>query len=373
MYTDNPDAWNPSFDDGAEAPLIAAEPVEAREDDTTSSICISIPENYTPDTPHSHDVEQCLGGRGHGQGLPAYSCGCYIRTKVDPGLVLIDLREQYHEPERLEQDINNWITQVEGHSGIGSLKRKKPKSKSTFELGDITTPHGFGQNLTNVERAKLMPALETPKRRKLGKAFELTQTRETLVVDVVKHIEAAIDRQTEVLSKICRVLESSTKQKSGGQFGFMTNCQTDRMMTHPLWIVHDQLPNRSNVCVLAVMVPLHEVTSAPQYNYSHVNERVWHLNRTKCLSSVWWVIFAFVTPSLLPGGLYITQFVRYFATRTLCGSCDLEWSGWLEKNGHHFIWKHDGGDTIASISSVIQSAASCDRFEPSGHERVDMG
>jgi hypothetical protein len=56
-----------------------------------------------------------------------------------------------------------------------------------------------------------MPALETPKRRKLGKAFELTQTRETLVVDVVKHIEAAIDRQTEVLSKICRVLESSTK------------------------------------------------------------------------------------------------------------------------------------------------------------------
>ncbi|KAG2085057.1 hypothetical protein BD769DRAFT_1397413 [Suillus cothurnatus] len=118
---------------------------------------------------------------------------------------------------------------------------------------------------------------------------------------------------------------------------------------------------------------LHEVTGAPQYNYSHVNEWVWHLNRTKCLSSVWWVIFAFVTPSLLPGGLYITQFVRYFATRTLCGSCDLEWSGWLEKNGHHFIWKHDGGDTIASISSVIQSAASCDRFEPSGRERVDMG
>jgi hypothetical protein len=60
-----------------------------------------------------------------------------------------------------------------------------------------------------------MPALEMPKCRKLGKAFKIngraTQTHESLVVDVVKHLEAAIDKQTEVLSKICRALESSAK------------------------------------------------------------------------------------------------------------------------------------------------------------------
>lgn len=36
-------------------------------------------------------------------------------------------------------------------------------------------------------------------------------TREAWILNVVKHVEAAIDRQTEVLSKIYDVLESRAK------------------------------------------------------------------------------------------------------------------------------------------------------------------
>lgn len=74
-------------------------------------------------------------------------------------------------------------------------------------------PHRFGRDLTNVQRTKSVPALEGPKRRKLGKVFELNRsaTHETLIWDIVKHLEAAIDRQTEVLSKIYGVLESRAK------------------------------------------------------------------------------------------------------------------------------------------------------------------
>jgi hypothetical protein len=106
MYTGNPDLWQPSFNDEDEALLIAAaEPVEAHEDNTAvSDISISIPEDI-PGTPHSHDVEPCLGDRGHGQGLPAYPCGCYIHPKVNfgPALTDSDVCEQHSEPKGLEQ------------------------------------------------------------------------------------------------------------------------------------------------------------------------------------------------------------------------------------------------------------------------------
>jgi hypothetical protein len=65
-----------------------------------------------------------------------------------------------------------------------------------------------------VQRAKSAPALEVPKPRKLAKIFELNgslATHDTLIMNVVKHLEAAVDRQTEVLSKIYGVLESSAK------------------------------------------------------------------------------------------------------------------------------------------------------------------
>jgi hypothetical protein len=50
------------------------------------------------------------------------------------------------------------------------------------------------------------------KRRKLGEVFELDRSATPLIMDVVKHLEAAADRQTEVLSKIYGVLESRAKQ-----------------------------------------------------------------------------------------------------------------------------------------------------------------
>jgi hypothetical protein len=74
-------------------------------------------------------------------------------------------------------------------------------------------PHCFEQKLTNFQCAKLVPALEMPKHRKLGKAFEFSgsMTHKTLVFNVVKHLEATIDRQTEVLSKVYHILESHAK------------------------------------------------------------------------------------------------------------------------------------------------------------------
>jgi hypothetical protein len=79
------------FINGAEAPLEAAGPVAYHEhsDDTAMSPWPSYPD--TPDTPHSHDYEPCLGGQSHGQAAPTYSCGCYRRTKVEsaPADVLV--------------------------------------------------------------------------------------------------------------------------------------------------------------------------------------------------------------------------------------------------------------------------------------------
>ncbi|KAG2046718.1 hypothetical protein BDR06DRAFT_1014472 [Suillus hirtellus] len=189
------------FDDGVETLLIAAGLVEAGEHDIVISAYPS--RGYTPDSQHSHDFDPCLGGNAHGQGTPVYSCGCYWRTKVE----YTDTPE-LHQELRLKQE-------VDSNGEIWPLKRKR--SESTLEsdsLGDLVMmPRHFGRNLTNVQCAKSMLVLEGPKRRKLGKVFELNRsaTHETLILNVMKHLEAAIDRQTEVLSKIHGVLESRTK------------------------------------------------------------------------------------------------------------------------------------------------------------------
>ncbi|KAG1903870.1 uncharacterized protein F5891DRAFT_977416 [Suillus fuscotomentosus] len=191
------------LDDRAETLLIAAGLVEAGEDDIVISAYPS--RGYTPDSQHSHDYYPCLRGNAHGQAAPVYSCGCYRRsTKVEH----TDAPEQLQElgPEQ----------EVDSSGEIRPLKRKR--SELSFEsdsLGDLVMmPHHFGRNLTNIQRAKSVPALEGLKRRKLGKVFKLNRsaTHETLILNVVKRLEAAIDRQTEVLSKIYDgVLESHAK------------------------------------------------------------------------------------------------------------------------------------------------------------------
>ncbi|KAG1832486.1 hypothetical protein EV424DRAFT_1533658 [Suillus variegatus] len=201
-YTSTDSDSHPSGLADAEALLIIARFEELCEGDTTTS-----------STPHSHDFEPCLGGQAHGQGAPVYSCGCYRRTKVEPALALADALADVSEHQGLEKDVDSLNTQVGGHSGdseIWPLKRKRSKTASE---SDPTTPRRFGRNLSNVQRAQSAPALEVPKCRKLGKAFELNRsmTHETSVLNVVKRLEAAIDRQTEVLSKIYRVLEGSAK------------------------------------------------------------------------------------------------------------------------------------------------------------------
>ncbi|KAG1880604.1 hypothetical protein C8R48DRAFT_668035 [Suillus tomentosus] len=94
-----------------------------------------------------------------------------------------------------------------------SLPVKRKRSESSLESDPLVTTPRFGRNLTNVQRAKSAPAFEAPKPRKLAKVFELNRsaTHDTLIMNVVKRLEAAVDRQTEVLSKIYGVLESSAK------------------------------------------------------------------------------------------------------------------------------------------------------------------
>jgi hypothetical protein len=68
----------------------------------------------TPESPHSHDFDPCLGGQAHGQGAPAYSCGCYRRTaKPAPELApelaealaeaLADVSEDSEQDQRFER------------------------------------------------------------------------------------------------------------------------------------------------------------------------------------------------------------------------------------------------------------------------------
>ncbi|KAG1799430.1 uncharacterized protein HD556DRAFT_1439812 [Suillus plorans] len=192
-YTSTDSDSHPSGLADAEALLIIARFEELCEGDTTTS-----------STPHSHDFEPCLGGQAHGQGAPVYSCGCYRRTKVEPALALADALADVSEHQGLEKDVDSSNTQVGGRSGdseIWPLKRKRSKTASESDPTLLMA-------ILNVA-----PALEVPKCRKLGKAFKLNRsmTHETSVLNVAKRLEAAIDRQTEVLSKIYRVLEGSAK------------------------------------------------------------------------------------------------------------------------------------------------------------------
>ncbi|KAG1820133.1 hypothetical protein EV424DRAFT_1539550 [Suillus variegatus] len=156
----------------------------------------------TPHSQHSHDFEPCFGGQAHGQGGPVYSCGCY-RRKVQ--VEATDAPEQ-HQGLGIQQKVDN--------SKENMLPVKRKRSESSLESDPLVTTPCFGRNLINVQRAKSAPALEVPKPRKLAKIFELNgslATHDTLIMNVVKHLEAAVDRQTEVLSKIYGVLESSAK------------------------------------------------------------------------------------------------------------------------------------------------------------------
>ncbi|KAG1893116.1 uncharacterized protein F5891DRAFT_1196838 [Suillus fuscotomentosus] len=158
----------------------------------------------TPHSQHSHDFEPCFGGQAHGQGGPVYSCGCYRRTN----------RRKVEDTDAPEQHQGLGIRQeVDSSKENRSLPVKRERSESSLESDPLVTTPRFGRNLTNVQRAKSAPAFEAPKPRKLAKVFEFNRsaTHDTLIMNVVKRLEAAVDRQTEVLSKIYGVLESSAK------------------------------------------------------------------------------------------------------------------------------------------------------------------
>ncbi|KAG1780095.1 hypothetical protein EV702DRAFT_1043443 [Suillus placidus] len=168
-------------------------------------------ESHTPDTEHSHDFEAC-SGQAYGQGAPVYPCGCYRRTALTKDEIADAIADASEQCKKLKQEIDTWTVQIEKRSGK-NLPLKRKRSMSTLNSDSIgnTTPRQFGRHLTNVQRAESVPVLEVPKCRTLGKAFEFNgHTIHETLVDVGKHLEAAMDRQTEVLSKIYHVLESRT-------------------------------------------------------------------------------------------------------------------------------------------------------------------
>ncbi|KAG1830813.1 hypothetical protein EV424DRAFT_1343341 [Suillus variegatus] len=211
------------FNDGMEALLTGAvEPVDVCKE----SPLISQIRSYTPDSTQSHDYKNCPGQGGYGQALPVYPCGCYQYSKTKLGFHGASL-EELEPPEaiqvagaseaerckRIEQEINDWNARVEG----GSCEMLPPKRKrSTSDVGDVTSRQ-FGQNMTNVGRAVSAPVLEVSqklKRRKLAKSFEFKgSTAHETLLKVGKDIEAAIDRQTEILSKLYDILESRAGQR----------------------------------------------------------------------------------------------------------------------------------------------------------------
>ncbi|KAG1775701.1 hypothetical protein EV702DRAFT_1046799 [Suillus placidus] len=157
------------FNDAAEFLLIdAAGSVKANERDQFISS-------------RSHDYVNCLGQIGYGQGAPVYPCGCY-KHMVD-------------SPERLKR---NWNAAMSKDFG-SILKRKRSWSDD-----EDTVPR----------RAASQPILEGQPRhqkthKRLKKAFEFKgATQAETLMEVGRVIEAAINRQTAILSEICEVLKS---------------------------------------------------------------------------------------------------------------------------------------------------------------------
>ncbi|KAG1759598.1 hypothetical protein EDD22DRAFT_955736 [Suillus occidentalis] len=209
------DSRSSDFNDGMEALLMRAEePVDICEGDQL----ISQVRSHTPDSTQSHDFKNCPGQVAYGQGAPVYPCGCYQYSKRYSSFYGVEPLQELEPPEvadalseagqRMIEQIDGWKAQVENGSGeMRPLKRKR----STSDVGNVT-PRRFGQDTTNTKRATSAPVPEVSqilKRRKLREAFEWkgSRTHETLL-KVGKDIEAAINRHTEVLSKLNDILES---------------------------------------------------------------------------------------------------------------------------------------------------------------------
>ncbi|KAJ8595128.1 hypothetical protein M405DRAFT_807718 [Rhizopogon salebrosus TDB-379] len=174
----------------------------------------------------SHDSENCPGYYGFGQGAPVHSCGCYdFRSRLshdDPKYPRIPtpgsekIGSDKPADSQHKQQIEEWQARAEEIRDClppPKLKRKRTESNE----GSVNISREFGRNLANTG-AVSAPA-SPKKRRRLGAAFETTgqaavsgsvfETR--ILVSTLSTIETAIDRNTEVLSKICLALENCAK------------------------------------------------------------------------------------------------------------------------------------------------------------------
>ncbi|KAG1855858.1 hypothetical protein C8R48DRAFT_675186 [Suillus tomentosus] len=180
-------------------------------------------------TPSSH-AENCKEGAGFGQGCPTYSCGCYDYRKLpryqagatdllDKASDL-DAADKDSKASKLKLDIDIWKSQCSNQLLLTPTHRKRKHTGSDVIEGHtqaVTPQRYFGHDILNGpgQRGTSVPALPISeaapqKRRKLVPEFEapsLLSVAEALL-KVAGGIEAAIDRQTNLLSLILNAMES---------------------------------------------------------------------------------------------------------------------------------------------------------------------
>ncbi|KAG2126184.1 hypothetical protein BD769DRAFT_1388268 [Suillus cothurnatus] len=176
-------------------------------------------------TPSSH-AKNCYSGAGTGQGCPTYSCGCYNYNKLlhyQAQAAATDLLDKAPEADiadkpqddldltsKLRLDIQAWKSQCAGQLLLTLTWQKRKHSESNFT--QVVTPWCcFGNDLFNTQQGASVPAaLEASQKwQKLARAFEerLSLSVAETLLKVVGGIEAAINRQTELLSLILNAME----------------------------------------------------------------------------------------------------------------------------------------------------------------------
>ncbi|KAG1846259.1 hypothetical protein F4604DRAFT_1936567 [Suillus subluteus] len=184
-------------------------------------------------TPSSH-AENCNWGCGTGQGGPTFSCGCYDYRKLlryqaqaeatdlldkAPEADADELQDELDFASKIKLDIQAWKSRCASQLLLTPTRQKRRHSESDFiqveEHTQAVTPWCYlDHDLFNGQRGASAPAaLEAPKKRwKLARAFEFEAPSPSLSVaeallKVAGRIEAAINRQTELLSSILNAME----------------------------------------------------------------------------------------------------------------------------------------------------------------------
>ncbi|KAG2136782.1 hypothetical protein BD769DRAFT_1664311 [Suillus cothurnatus] len=163
-------------------------------------------------TPSSHG-KVCTWGAGTGQ---AQVEATDLLDKTPEADVADKPQDDLDLTSKLKLDIQAWKSQCASQLLLTPTRQKRKHTESNFiqaeEHTQVVTPRRcFGRDLFNAQQGASVPAApEAPrKRRKLARAFEESPNLSVAgaLLKVAGGIEAAIDRQTELLSLILNAME----------------------------------------------------------------------------------------------------------------------------------------------------------------------